>query len=179
MTKLLSKAFQKASQLPEDLQDQFARELLEEIGLETIPFKPMNCGFECSWSPFFKEKVNHSALKNIKLTFQNQSVRGEAMITSYGVEGGPFYRFSREIRDSIEKNDRAVVFLDLTPDLTRDEILRRLNRNRGKNSLSNHLRKQLKLSRVKLYLLRELTEKAIFNNFSLLVQTIKNLPLIL
>lgn len=155
------------------------RELLEEIGLETIPFKPMNCGFECSWSPFFKEKVNHSPLKNIKLTFQNQSVRGEAMITSYGVEGGPFYRFSREIRDSIEKNDRAVVFLDLTPDLTRDEILRRLNRNRGKNSLSNHLRKQVNLSQVKLYLLRELTEKVIFNDFSLLAQTIKELPLIL
>ena len=31
MTKLLSQAFEKASELPEDLQDQLALELLEEI----------------------------------------------------------------------------------------------------------------------------------------------------
>ncbi|MDP8247753.1 MAG: hypothetical protein P9M00_06415 [Candidatus Tritonobacter lacicola] len=34
MTKLLSKAFQKASLLPEDLQNQLAQELLEEIEWE-------------------------------------------------------------------------------------------------------------------------------------------------
>jgi len=34
MTKLLAQAFEKASELPEDLQDQLARELLEELAGE-------------------------------------------------------------------------------------------------------------------------------------------------
>ncbi len=34
MTKLLAQAFAKASELPEDLQDQLARELLEELASE-------------------------------------------------------------------------------------------------------------------------------------------------
>ncbi len=155
------------------------RNLLGSIGIKTIPFKPMNCGFECSWSPFFKKTINHSALKNIKLTLGNQSVRGEAMITSYGLEGGPFYRLSREIRDSIELNGKAITFLDLTPDLSLNEVIQKLNHERGKNSISNHLRKQLKLSKSKIYLLREVTEKSIFNDFPLLAQTIKNLSVTL
>ena len=155
------------------------RLLLDSMGLETIPFKPMNCGFECSWSPFFKEKINHSALKNIKLTYKNQSIRGEAVITSYGIEGGPFYHYSREIRDSIEQFGKTTVFLDLAPDLSSKEILLKLSRKRGKNSLSNHLRKQLKLSRVKIHLLRELTEKIFFDDFYLLAQAIKGVSLIL
>ncbi len=153
--------------------------LFEKDGIKTVAFKPMNCGFECSWSPFFKEKFNGSPLKNIKLTHINKMARGEVMITSYGMEGGPLYKFSREIRDSIEKNDRAVVYMDLTPDLSQEEVLNRLNRKRGKNSRSNHLRKQLNLSPVKLALLRELTEKNIFDDFSILPLTIKKLPLIL
>lgn len=155
------------------------RNLLEEDGIKTIVFKPMNCGFECSWSPFFKEKFNGSPLKNIKLTHLNKSARGETVITSYGMEGVPLYKFSREIRDSVEKNERAVVFLDLTPDLPIKEVLNRLNRNRGKNSRSNHLRKQVNLSPVKFALLRELTDKTIFDDSSILALTIKKLPLIL
>lgn len=155
------------------------RLLMDSMGLETISFKPMNCGFECSWSPFFKEKINHSALKNIKLSYKNKSIRGEAVITSYGIEGGPFYHFSREIRDSIEQYGKTTVFMDLAPDLSDKEILLKLNRKQGKNSLSNHLRKQVKLSQIKIHLLRELTEKIFFDDFSLLAQAIKKVPLVL
>lgn len=153
------------------------RKIFQKMAIQTIPFRPMNCGFECSWSSTFKKKVNHSPLKNIKLNFGHLSARGETVITSYGVEGGPFYQFSREIRNCIEKNGRAAVSIDLAPDLTQEDILIRLNRKRGKNSLANHLRKQLHLSPVKRALLKELTEKPIFNNFALLAQTIKHLPL--
>jgi uncharacterized flavoprotein (TIGR03862 family) len=152
---------------------------INSMDLETKPFKPMNCGFECSWSPFFKENINHSALKNIKLTFNKNSIRGEAIITPYGLEGSPIYRFSREIRDSIEQAGKASIFLDLTPDLSLTEVMDKLNNKRGKNSISNHLRKQLKLSKTKIYLLRELSKKDIFNDLNSLAQTIKKLPVIL
>ncbi|MCK5154062.1 MAG: TIGR03862 family flavoprotein [Spirochaetales bacterium] len=153
--------------------------ILKDMDITIKPFKPMNCGFECSWSSFFKQKVNRLPLKNIKLTFQDQSIRGEFMITPYGIEGGPVYRLSREFRTEIEKNNKAIVFIDLSPDLTKGEILHRINRSPGKNSLSNHLRKQVNLSTIKISLLRELTEKSTFKDFTLLAQTIKQLPLIL
>lgn len=139
----------------------------------------MNCGFNCSWSQYIKQKFVYSPLKNIQLTVGNQSVRGEAMITPYGLEGGPFYFFSRGIRDSIEENGGCIVFIDLIPDLPVEEILSRLKKDRGKNSISNFLRKQLNLSRIKLSLLRECTEQTIFNDFSLLAHYIKKLPLTL
>ncbi len=153
--------------------------ILNKINIETVSFKPMNCGFECSWSPFFKKSINYSALKNITLTIENQSVRGEATITPYGVEGGPFYRLSREIRKSIEENGKAVTFLDLVPDISPGDVTKKLDSNRGKNSISNHLRKQLNLSKTKILLLRELTDKNLFDDFNLLAQIIKKLPVTL
>ncbi|MEA1910107.1 MAG: TIGR03862 family flavoprotein [Spirochaetota bacterium] len=155
------------------------RNLLNKVNIETISFKPINCGFECRWSPLFKKKINYSALKNIKLTMDNQSIRGDATITSYGFEGGPFYRLSREIRKSIEQNGRAITFMDLTPDLSLADVTKKTNHHRGKDSISNHLRKRLKLSGTKINLLKEVTEKNIFDNYDLLAQAIKNLPIIL
>ncbi len=155
------------------------KKILKSIDIEIIPFKPMNCGFECSWSSYFKDYTNYIPLKNVLLTHNNKSIRGDIIITPYGVEGSPLYRLSREIRIDIEKNQKTDVFLDLTPDLTRNEIISRLNRKRGKNSLSNHLRKQLNLSPEKISLLRELTGKNIFDDLALLAIKIKKLPLIL
>jgi len=153
--------------------------ILKNMDITLKSFKPMNCGFEYSWSSFFRQKIDRMPLKNIKLTFQDQSIRGEVMITSYGIEGGPVYKLSRELRDTIENNNKAIVFIDLSPDLTKEEILHRINRSPGKTSLSNHLRKQLHLSAVKISLLRELTEKSTFDDFTILAETIKKLPIIL
>lgn len=153
--------------------------ILEAINIETIPFKPMNCGFDYSWSSYFKKYNNYTALKNIKLTHKETSLRGEVIITPYGVEGGPFYRLSREIRNAIEDNHKAVTFLDLIPDLSQEEILNRLNKKRGKTSLSNHLRKQLNLTPLKISLVRELIKKNIFDDYSLLAEILKEVPLVL
>lgn len=155
------------------------KEILKEIDIEILSFKPMNCGFECSWSPYFKDYTNYFPLKNVILTHDNKSIRGDIIITPYGVEGAPLYKLSREIRNDIEKNQKTNIFLDLTPDLALKEISSRLNRKRGKNSLSNHLRKQLNLTPGKISLLRELTDKKLFNDYSLLAPGIKALPIII
>ncbi|MCK5672912.1 MAG: TIGR03862 family flavoprotein [Spirochaetales bacterium] len=151
--------------------------ILNDIDIETIPFKPMNCGFECSWSSYFKNYTNHIPIKNVQLTHNNQSIRGDILITPYGIEGRPVYILSREIRNAIEKNQKTTVYLDLTPDLPIKEITKRLNRRQGKNSLSNHLRKQLNFSPIKISILRELTDKNIISDYSLLAYTLKKLPL--
>ena len=70
-------------------------------------------------------------------------------MTETGIEGGGIYEVSRALRDG------APLTIDLTPDLALDEVIRRLNKPRGKASLGNHLRKTLGLSPVSRALLME------------------------
>jgi uncharacterized flavoprotein (TIGR03862 family) len=151
----------------------------KKLGIKTYPFKPMNCGFEYSWTSVLKAKFNNSPLKNISITLNNKTVRGEIIITSYGIEGAPVYILSREIRETIDKAKSATVHIDLVPDLCVEKVLLNLNKNKGKNSLSNHLRKRLNLPPIKTALFRELANEDVLNDFCKLSQTIKKLPLTL
>ena len=147
--------------------------LFSNLGLKMAPFQSMNSGFETDWSPHFKKKVNWSPLKNIKLSFNQHSARGELIFTPYGLEGGPLYELSALVRDS--KN--AQVHLDFFPDLSQKEVLNRIHKPKGKNSLSNHLRKKLKLSGLAFSLLKEQTSKEEFKDLDFLGQKLKALPL--
>jgi predicted flavoprotein YhiN len=63
--------------------------------------------------------------------------------------GGGIYAVCAAVREG------ADLTLDLLPDLTVEEVTRRLQRPRGKASLSNHLRKVLKLPPVQIAILQE------------------------
>jgi predicted flavoprotein YhiN len=75
--------------------------------------------------------------------------RGEAVVSSGGLEGGGVYSLSATLRGG------AALHIDLLPDQTVTDIRARLLKSRGKASLSNHLRKALRLSAVKIALLQE------------------------
>jgi uncharacterized flavoprotein (TIGR03862 family) len=125
-------------------------------GIGLAPFLPMNCGFERSWSEFFKEKIDYTALKNISLEFNGVKVRGEAMLTSFGIEGGGVYALSKSIRDEILKKGSAVLAIDLKPDLSEDEIAKKIEQQPSKASLSNCVRKALGFEAEVFILLKEL-----------------------
>ncbi len=163
--------------------DGFWIEAFQTLDLSVAPFKSMNSGFECNWSPHFKNKAQFKPLKNISLSFQNQTSRGELMITPYGIEGGALYPLSGILRDEIERKQKsntetgAEVELDLYPDLNTEEIVERLSKPRGKNSLSNHLRKKIKLGPLAFSLLKDVSPKDIFKDNKLLANNLKKLPI--
>ena len=95
----------------------------EGVGL--APFRPANAGFLHGWSAVMRERAGEP-LKRIALTFNGQTVRGEAVVTTEGVEGGVFYALSRPLRDAIERDGAAVPTLDLRPDLDVPELQRRM-----------------------------------------------------
>ena len=107
----------------------------------TTPFRPANVGFDLSWSPLFRKRFAGQPLKGIALSHGDQSVRGEAMIARYGLEGGAVYALSAPLRDAVQTAGHAEVRIDLKPDIDIDRLTTRLDRPRGKASLSNHLRK--------------------------------------
>ena len=129
--------------------------LLGKKSVAISPLRAANCGFSISWSDIFRDRFAGQPLKNARFSHGDMSARGEAMITAYGIEGGAIYALSSALRNAIAKDGRAGLDIDLRPDISHDELARRLAKPRGKDSLTNFLRKALNLSPVEINLLRE------------------------
>ncbi|MDQ1155029.1 TIGR03862 family flavoprotein [Brevundimonas sp. SORGH_AS_0993] len=128
---------------------------IEALGARLSPLRPANAGFDVGWSPLFRARFAGRPLKGIALTHAGRTVRGEAMIAAYGIEGGAVYALSADLRRTLERDGSAELTLDLKPDLAPARLAERLSRPRGKDSLSNHLRKTAGLDAVAVALLRE------------------------
>lgn len=122
--------------------------ILARNGVSCAPFQPANMGFIVAWSDHMARHFGQP-VKSVRVTAGDQSVLGEFVISSRGIEGSAIYAVSRAMRDG------APLTLDLLPGRSLEDITARLSRPRGKASLSNHLRKTLKLDPVKLSLIQE------------------------
>ncbi len=110
------------------------------------PFRPANCGFVVDWSAHFRARFAGRPLKRLAVRFGDERMRGEAVITDGGLEGGAIYALSGRLRDAIEAEGAATIQLDLRPDLDTAALHDRLGGPRRSQSLSNTLRKQAGLS---------------------------------
>jgi uncharacterized flavoprotein (TIGR03862 family) len=130
-------------------------ETLATKGVTLSPLRPANCGFTVAWSEIFRERFQGQPLKSIALTFDTHTLRGEAMITNAGIEGGAIYALSSPLREAIVDQGRATLVVALRPDLNVKDLAARLASPRGKASFSNWLRKAAHLSPVGIGLLQE------------------------
>jgi uncharacterized flavoprotein (TIGR03862 family) len=124
-------------------------------GIAVTPLRPANSGFTVNWSGIFRGRFEGQPLKRIALSFGPRTVRGEAMITRSGIEGGAIYALSSPLRESIAATGEAVPHVALRPDLTAAELTGRLAAPRAKQSLSTFLRKAAGLSPPAIGLLQE------------------------
>jgi uncharacterized flavoprotein (TIGR03862 family) len=128
--------------------------ILSARGVAVAPFAPANSGLLVPWSQHLRDRFAGTPLKRIALSF-GRTVRGEAVITARGLEGGAVYALSAAIRDAVAARGEVEVTLDLRPDMSVDEVARRMAAPRRGQSLSNHLRRQLTLAPAAIALLRE------------------------
>jgi len=133
---------------------------LREKGVQITDWKPANMGFRVDWSPhmaqFFGSPVKGVTLKvcspgpgtsrGVHEVLDEQ--RGEFVISAKGLEGGGVYSIYKYLRDEY------TLALDLLPDLTQDEITRRLAKMKPGESTTNKLRK-LGLDRTQIALVME------------------------
>jgi uncharacterized flavoprotein (TIGR03862 family) len=139
------------------------------------PFQPANCGFQVAWSPHFRTRFAGKPLKRLAIRFGPDTVRGEAMITETGLEGGIIYTLSAKLRDAIQAEGSATIHLDLRPDLSQAALADRLGGPRRSQSLANTFRKQAGLPPEAIGLVQEaLHGGATHDN---LPQLIKSLPI--
>ncbi|MEI9803639.1 MAG: TIGR03862 family flavoprotein [Pseudolabrys sp.] len=128
--------------------------MLRAQGIVVSPLRPANCGFTAEWSEVF-QRFAGEPLKRIAIGFAGRGVRGEAMITRDGLEGGAIYALSAPLREAVDKTGHASIDIDLLPDVGAAKLAERLSPPRGKQSLSNFLRKATHLSAAALTLVRE------------------------
>jgi uncharacterized flavoprotein (TIGR03862 family) len=128
---------------------------LSGAGIAVTPLQPANCGVRTLWSEPFRNRRAGAPLKRIAATFDGRTVRGEAIITAAGLEGGAIYALSAPLREAIAREGEATLLLDLRPDIAETGLAANIARGRKKESLSTSLRKTAKLSPPAIDLLRE------------------------
>lgn len=152
--------------------------ILAAAGVPVTPLAPANCGVAVAWSEVFRERSAGEPLKRIALTVEGETVRGEAMVTATGLEGGAVYALAGRLRDAIARTGGPVeITVDLRPGVGADEIAAGIARARKADSLSNRLRKGAGLAPVAVGLLREGHGRDLPADPAALAAAIKSVPL--
>ena len=129
--------------------------VLRNEGVDVAPLRPANCGVTIAWSETTRKKFAGAPLKRAAFSFADRRIRGEAVVTCWGLEGGAIYALSSAIRDALDLERPAMLHVDLVPDFSVDAVAAKLANGRAKDSRANMLRKRLGLSPAALALLRE------------------------
>ncbi|MBR0951309.1 NAD(P)/FAD-dependent oxidoreductase [Bradyrhizobium canariense] len=124
-------------------------------GIAVSKLRPANSGFTVAWSDVFRDRFEGQPLKGVALTTGAHTVRGEAMITRSGMEGGAIYALSAELREAVLGIGQATLTIALRPELDAAALTTRLSGTRGKQSLANFLRKAAQVSPVGIGLMQE------------------------
>ncbi len=110
------------------------------------PFAPANGALCVDWSAHMVPHFG-TPVKNTGLCAGEQNHRGEFVVTKNGLEGGGLYPLTPALRAGMP------LVLDLKPDWSAERVAERLTTARG--SLSNRLRKGLRLTPVQIALFME------------------------
>ena len=159
-------------------------QILAERKIPISPLKPANCGFNVRWSEHFRTKFAGHPVKTVETTAKTVDgimirQRGEFVITETGVEGGVIYAVSSYLRNRIEKDGPATLWLDLAPDRSLQRLTDDLSQPRGKHTVATHLKRCAGVAGVKAGLLREAVPKETLADPARLATAIKSLPVTL
>ena len=152
--------------------------LFQQKDIYVNPFEASNCAYQVSWEDDFLKQTEGRVLKNVRVSCLGTEKKGELVITRFGIEGGPIYALSPQIRKLLKEKREATVYLDLKPDLSVENIRNKLRHTQNK-TLTEALRNDLHLSTTQILLLKKRLSKADFLHIETLTNSLKNLPLVL
>ena len=131
---------------------------LEEGGIAVSQLRSANVGLRVDWTARFATGFAGTPVKHLELGVRDGEgarVRGDAMITQEGIEGGPIYALGAPIRRALDSQGECWLELDLRPDLPIEQLVTKLQQRRPKDSSSSWLRRSAGLDAVSISLLWE------------------------
>lgn len=140
------------------------------IAVETVPFAPSNAGVRVSWSAFM-HKFFGEPIKTVEWSCGALRSRGEAVLSRSGLEGGGVYSLTSALRE-----DKPLT-LDLLPDRTNAQIAKSFQTKLNKTTMSQWLRKGLRLSPIKVALVNEFSREKALNSANDWAQFLKAVPI--
>lgn len=152
-------------------------EVLKRRNIAISPFEPANSGIAVAWDAMLAERHAGAPLNRIVVSCGGQTSRGEAVVTSTGLEGGAIYALSAILRDHLQRDGTAHLLLDLRPDISAEALAARLASARKGDSRANMLRKAARLSPAAVAVLRHAVANALPPEPENLAKLIKAVPL--
>ena len=150
--------------------------VIRAAGVAVHDLVASNSGVHVEWTADFAARFGGVPLKNVAVSADGVTVRGDAMITASGLEGGPIYAVGSAARESVGREGSCVIEIDLQPDLTGAAIADRLAR-RPKDSISTSLAR-LGLAPSSVALIRESTANRVPRDAHRLAALVKALPVV-
>ena len=137
------------------------------------PFSASNVGVLVNWSEYL-QPIFGQPLKRIQAWVAGQVPQfGEMVISHYGLEGGLVYRCNRDLREAMQTQSHAILYLDLLPDLSQEQILQKLQQ--GKKQSLNTIWQKIGLDKTKIALIRDVISKNDWNDPLKMSQHIKQI----
>lgn len=140
--------------------------------IKTLPFQSSNCGININWEKGFVQFHEGKPLKNIVVRVADNSVKGEVLITKYGLEGNAIYPVIKNVRDLLNSKKEAIVYLDLKPNNSEEQLLAKIEA-----AQSNSFAKKLNIDPVVKSLLKNYLTKEEYLDKAKLINKVKNFPL--
>lgn len=154
--------------------NQVWKQHFEALGISCSDFESSNCGVEINWDKSLLSEYVGQPLKNIQLQANDKSIKGEAVISNYGLEGNAVYPIIPAVRSSLKQQDTATIYLDLKPHNTLESLLQKVASTTIKPKNYSYI---LKLNKTQLALAKSLTDKATYLSSKAFVKAIKQLPI--
>jgi uncharacterized flavoprotein (TIGR03862 family) len=130
---------------------------LRAAGVSVHDLVPANAGVDLGWSPGLVERFAGTPLKTVSVRCGDTTVRGDLVVTAYGLEGGPVYTLGPSIRAALAAAATVRLALDLKPDTTTNALADRLGRAMAKGRSRTNALRQAGLAPVAVAVLREVT----------------------
>ena len=142
--------------------------ILKNEGVRCNEFQSSNCGINIPWPESILNHYEGKPLKNIALTVNGFTVKGEALITKYGLEGNVVYPIVYEIRNLLNQGVSPDILIDFKPQNTIEQL-------KSKLAKSTDYRKKLNLNKTEQALLKGYTTKEVYLDSDKFVFKVKGL----
>lgn len=104
--------------------------IFENEGIPIEPFQPSNCGLEIKWPETVLKYHAGKPLKNVLVSLAGNTIKGEAIITEYGMEGYAIYPLIPSFR-RMASHDEVMLSIDFKPENTPEQLLSKIKMHPG------------------------------------------------